>query len=169
MSSLTQGAEERSHLQLDLDPRTASQTAPLYKQTYGDASVLVCRIMVSDHQICYFESGSGQPPSMNGMHDRVFVCQDMDRMLPAVSASDQLMWLHMLHTKVDAFLTEIHAIKVDISGDLRQLYWSAPRAISWQNVQDMLTCVQETFCILCPGQRTGMKPMHHPWWLLPGN
>lgn len=31
----------------ELDPRTTRQTAPLYKQAYEDASVLVCRILVS--------------------------------------------------------------------------------------------------------------------------
>lgn len=45
----------------------------------------------------------------------------MEKLLSPASASDQLLWLHDLHTKVDAILRQIHAIKVDITGIILHL------------------------------------------------
>ncbi|CAL8461801.1 g1332 [Coccomyxa elongata] len=64
------------------------QTSPLYKQTYSDASVLVCRIL------------------------------DDEEDLTRTAASEQLMWLHKLHTAVDLVLRKVKATKVDITGEI---------------------------------------------------
>ncbi|KAK9909159.1 hypothetical protein WJX75_007966 [Coccomyxa subellipsoidea] len=71
-----------------MDATAMQQTTPLYKQSYSDASVLVCRIV------------------------------DEDDDLSTATALEQLRWLHRLHVAIDHVLRTVNATKVDMTGEV---------------------------------------------------